>query len=855
MKILTHHRNAWLLTCCALFLAACGSFKELNEDVSADKKRTTASETPPAATPAVVPEPAVVPVKTTVPKLEVDNSGQFIHRPDSSLVIYGVEREKKVERNSNYDISHTSLDLAFDFEKATVTGVATHSLVFPDPRPLSIGFDATDMTINHVSVDTGAGPIAAKYKYDQSDLLITLPRDAVGLEARVAIDFVAHPMRNGKKRGMYFVDGAGTDPSKPTEIWTLGQPEDNQFWFPSWDFPNDRMTFDIRLTVPQHMETVSNGVLSSSMSTGEGLRIDHWTMDSAHLGYLAAFAVGDFAEVQDQMVRSDGSVVDLAYFVDPEYADRAMDIFGETPKMMAFLENKLNDRYPWPNYKQVAVHDFTAGGMENTTATILYDAVQHDSRAALDFSPRNLIMHELTHQWFGDDVSAADWANLGLNEGLASYMEEVYLQAVYGEEEKIIHALDERSEYFAEARIFQRPVVWYGYSDPNEMYDDHTYEKASQALGQLRFEIGDEAFFRGLQQFIVEYGGDSATIRDLERVFSQVSSRSLTTFFDQWFYSPGHPVLNVASGYRGDLGIYQFRIKQEQVGWGIRPFAFPVDVEIAFENRQPYRERIYVTTADTTIAIGIAGKVLYGNFNRFNNLFAEVYETKSRREWVNQAQNDDDMSGRFRALKALSSFDADETIRVVAIDRLLNDEHYYVREEAARTLSAYMNDASGYAALTRSAVMDPSSKVRRASIDVLVSAPQPKLEVTLLDALSDSSYYVVASAIRGLALSFPERAFPHIQKMSSMRTWSNVVEDSIVDAAITIKSAEALSLLTNYLAPDRDESLRRTAAVAIGEIGVSNSALNDQAKNILKNLKGDIHQSVRTAAATALDEL
>src|SRR5690606_16084124 len=144
--------------------------------------------------------------------------------------------------------------------------------------------------------------------------------------------------------------------------------------------------------------------------------------------------------VEDAYVRADSSVVPLLYLVEEEYADDAMRIFGETPAMMAVFEAETGVPYVWPTYKQAVVRDFTAGGMENTTLTILTERVQTDERGYLDYDARDLIAHELSHHWFGNLAGAEDWANLAVNESFASYMEAIYLERAVGRDAAPAHA-------------------------------------------------------------------------------------------------------------------------------------------------------------------------------------------------------------------------------------------------------------------------------------------------------------------------------------------------------------------------------------------------------------------------------
>ena len=128
--------------------------------------------------------------------------------------------------------------------------------------------------------------------------------------------------------------------------------------------------------------------------------------------------------------------------------------------------------------------------MENTTVTILWEGIQTDSRAALDYTGRDLISHELAHQWFGDLVTAENWAELAINESFASYLEEVYLEKAHSRDAAQAHGIADRKAYFAQAETLRRPIVWYGYNSPSQMFDRHTYQKGGQVLNALRFRAG-----------------------------------------------------------------------------------------------------------------------------------------------------------------------------------------------------------------------------------------------------------------------------------------------------------------------------------------------------------------------------
>lgn len=336
-----------------------------------------------------------------------------------------------VAPDRSVDVLDTKLDVRFDFARRAVLGTAEHRLVPLRDGLTSFYLHAVGMEIEAAEVRGAGGQaaVSASFDYDGERLTFTPSRPlGPGDTLVVRIAYAAFPMRTEGQsglsfsgHGLYFIDPDGTDPFRPTQLWTQGQTEDSRRWFPTWDYPNDKMTVELAVTVPDSLRVFANGAHVASEAAGEGLHREVWRLDThPQPAYLTAFVAGDFAAVEDAYVRADSSVVPLLYLVEEEYADDAMRIFGETPAMMAVFEAETGVPYVWPTYKQAVVRDFTAGGMENTTLTILTERVQTDERGYLDYDARDLIAHELSHHWFGNLAGAEDWANLAVNESFAS---------------------------------------------------------------------------------------------------------------------------------------------------------------------------------------------------------------------------------------------------------------------------------------------------------------------------------------------------------------------------------------------------------------------------------------------------
>src|SRR5262249_17955297 len=149
-----------------------------------------------------------------------------------------------------------------------------------------------------------------------------------------------------------------------------------------------------------------------------------------HASYLITLVAGEFT-VQE----ADANGVPLTYWIPKGREEDGERTFEKTPEMVKHFGALFGVPYPWNKYAQVVVSDFIFGGMENTTATTLYEHTLLDARAAIDITSDDLIAHELAHQWFGDFVTCRDWSEGWLNEGFATFMEHIWREKDLGRDE------------------------------------------------------------------------------------------------------------------------------------------------------------------------------------------------------------------------------------------------------------------------------------------------------------------------------------------------------------------------------------------------------------------------------------
>ncbi len=801
---------------------------------------------------------------------EVDRPPEFerdtlvVEDPAGVTYILPSDVTPDVAPDRSVDILTTALDLRFGFEDETVLGTARHTLT-----PLRDGLEsfylhAADMDIENVR-QIGSRGVGFEY---EGERLTIMPAGPLVVDSTYTfeIEYVAHPTRGAGQgslgdggSGLYFIDPTGEDPGRPTQIWTQGQAESNRRWFPTWDYPNDRMGFEIAMTVPDSLVTAANGALVEQTDLDDGMRRDRYVMTGDQPAYLAAVAAGPFIVVRDSVMSVDSTMIPLVYFVEPDYVDAAQRIYGETPRMMEVFEDKFGVPYPWQDYKQMGVRDFTAGGMENTTITLLFEWIHTDERAYLDYTGRDLIAHELVHQWFGDLLTTKDWANLALNESFASYFEEVYLEEAFSRADAQAHGIADRDAYFAEAEERRRPIVWYDYDSPDGMFDRHTYQKGGQVLNQLRFELGDDAFWRGIQHYLTKHRYGSVEMAEFRIAMEESTGRSLRTFFDQWWHRPGHPVLEVEQAYFAGSKLYTVQIVQRQDQINAPTYAFDTNIELNYPNQPTEVRRVRIASADTTLRFSVPEAPSFVRFDEGNWTFADILLTQSLAETLVQAVEDDEMAGRYDAVATLTERDLNPQIREVLLRAATEDAHPLVRERASEALEPYASIPEVTETLSSLAQNDDAATVRRAALRSLVASDaSAQVETTLRAALDDESYLTQAQAVRLLAAHNRDTAFEAFRPlMAAPPSWRGRVEEALVEVITEYRldgmaGAEYLAAQTDVLRPDH---VRLAAIEGLLTLARRDEAIRAFAAQTLTRQVGDLRPAVRQAVAEALGEI
>jgi aminopeptidase N len=517
--------------------------------------------------------------------------------------------------------------------------------------------------------------------------------------------------------------------------------------------------------------------------------------------------------------------------------------------MIELIAKLTGVAYPWNKYAQVVVSDFIFGGMENTTATTMYEYILLDARAAIDVSSDDLIAHELAHQWFGDYVTCRDWSEGWLNEGFATYFEHVWREHHLGRDEYDWGLKVDLGAYLSEASgRYRRPIVCQDYDAPLDLFDRHLYEKGALALHLLRTELGDKLFWRGVNVYLTRHAKSVVETRDLQRALEEVSGRSLGKLFEQAVYRPGHPEIEVDVAWSKE--VLSVAIKQTHSGADGVPATFeaPVWIEIV-DAGSARRERLTMVQKSESFAIPCKTRPHYVVVDPEMRILGDV-RVKAPGDMLRaQLERGKSARARWLAAQALASNDDPTVISALAARLLDENEAWMVRVECAEALGKIRARESFEALVRAKSIKHP--KARRAVMNALGNfKTTAAMEALKPVALKDESYLVEAEAARALGRTKQAAALDVLVEILERPSWAEVIRAGALDGMAALRDDRALAHVqarTRYGHPAR---ARRAAILAIPKL-----ASDRRARETLEDLLDDGDPHLRIDVVRALLDL
>lgn len=715
------------------------------------------------------------------------------------------------ERPHSVDILHMKVEVRFEPEAGKVIGKVSHDFMTLQNQIDTLFFDAPGISI--LSAEMDGSPV--KFTTNPEGVVLRFAQKLKWDEKhQVVFTYTAQP-----KRGIYFIGwNQPENTGKPDinyirkQIWTQGQGIDNRHWIPMYDCMNDKFTTETVVTIGSQYKCLSNGRKISVTDNGNGSSTWHYKLEKPHAGYLLMLGIGNY-EVKETKT-SRGTPVQFWYY--PEFKDRVEYTSMHTERMIELLEDETGTPYPWGTYAQIMVQNFLYGAMENTSATIFGDFFTTDARGFKDRNYLGVNCHELTHQWFGDLITARGGSDVWLQESFATFFPKLFFKWLEGEDAYQWAVRGEYNAALAQSEKDHFPVRH------TKGGTTRLYPKGSAVLSMLRYQLGEENFVRFIQHYLAVNGFKNVESWDFQKALKDKLGLNYDWFFDQWIHRGGEPHYKVS--YTGNSKEIVFNIEQTHKTDGhVRYFKMPVDFAVYYKNGSVDRRTIWVMdSAQQQIRIpNTGGDIEFALFDEQNKVMKKMDFAKPDAELFAQAVKAKYMIDRYDAVAAMKSIPVKDKQAFLQA-RFAAEKHPAIRAEIARQLANQKSLGKWYMNI----VKDSKAEVKNAFIAADTTVADHKALLMLM--LKDSSNNVVENALDKLLKS---REISDKDKAAALKTTegmsgqNNNIRTKWLEYAISSGYGDKqahMSALTELCGPRYEFRTRVAAAQSIKRLEACN---------------------------------
>ncbi|MCW5852040.1 MAG: M1 family metallopeptidase [Anaerolineae bacterium] len=452
--------------------------------------------------------------------------------------------------NTGYDVEQYTLQLTLDAPGRRLAGSAiieaTSTLDRLGQLSLDLvdGFELRSVTVNGAAVQTA---------YRDNKLTLNLPQPLrQGDRFTLKIDY-SGPIRPIPSRFVQFAE-VGLQVPRDGTIFAISEPDGARAWFPANDHPLDKARFRFEITVQPPLIVAANGVLVETKAMPDGVQYT-WEMRQPMAPYLATVMAAPYDRLEGRSPQG----IPLRHYV---YSNRRADLerlFANTGAALDWFSAKLGP-YPYDEFGYATV-SLRGASLETQSIVLLSDQMLNEG----------VLVHEMSHMWFGDLVSLSSWADIWRNEGFATYFTTLW-ERRNDPPEALASAMNDIETGLVEHQT-DYPL---GNPPPRELFAPDSYQKGAWVAHMLHRQIGDEAFFNGLRLYFERYKNRTASRAEFEAVFNEVSGQDLTPFFQRWLDQAGLPTLDVNWDVQRTDGVYSLDVQVCQVNG----LTYPTDFEV-----------------------------------------------------------------------------------------------------------------------------------------------------------------------------------------------------------------------------------------------------------------------------------
>jgi hypothetical protein len=440
------------------------------------------------------------------------------------------------------------------------------------PAVSTISLDLLQLTVDSVTQNG----ILLNYNYNDTLLIVQLSQPLqIGYTDSVKIYYHGSPQGDPSGWGGYYQQG---NYSYNLGVGFAAKPHNyGRVWHPCFDNFVERATYTITLKTANPRKGIANGVLINSSNSGTHTT-QTWQLNQEIPTYLACIASAPYVEVSQTYTSPlFGTTVPISLFAEAGDTTALKNSFINLHGAVAAFEQSYGP-YLWD---KVGYHlvPFNSGAMEHATQ-IAYPKATANGNVAY----QTLMAHELAHSWWGNLVTCRTADDMWINEGMAAYSESLFLEYINGYNSYISNVKNNHKEVLHKAHI--KDGGYYAlHGVPHEItYGDHSYNKGADVAHTLRSYMGNQAFFSGLQSFLMTNAFKDVDAYDFRNHLNQYSGTDVTDFFNDWVFKAGFPAFYIDSITSEPIGggFYTVSTYLRQKLKGTSDYFTHVPVEITF---------------------------------------------------------------------------------------------------------------------------------------------------------------------------------------------------------------------------------------------------------------------------------
>ena len=517
-----------------------------------------------------------------------------------SLLPYTILAKDPYPKNPNIDILNYKFEIHLNDTSDIIYGSADIALNIKDSEDrvrldlISQGKDGKGMEVKKVTFNGSE----VNYSHDNDVLLIETAAFEYSSRDIINVVYSGMPIT-----GLIIGPNMHGDRTFFSDNW----PNKARNWLPLVDHPYDKSTAEFVVIAPNHYQVISNGLLVEETNLNKELKKTHWKQSVPISCWLYALGVAEFAV--DYVDYFEGkSIQTWVYKQDRD--NGFYDFKIPTKHTMEFFSDYIG---PFAYEKLANVQSNSVkGGMESATA-IFYSDVSVTGDRSVRW--RNVVIHEVAHQWFGNCVTEYDWDDVWLSEGFATYFTLMFREHAYGRDDFVNGLNDAKRLVYNHYKTDKESSIVH--NNLRDMKDVLTYslqyQKGAWVLHMLRNYVGEDNFRKGIRNYYKKYYNSTTTTNQFKTEMEVVSGMNLDTFFDQWLYKGGNMVLDGSWKFDEKKGRIEVNLNQVQNDGYL--FEMPVELGISYNDKnlekiqtvklEKEKGRFYIASDSKPISIKI----------------------------------------------------------------------------------------------------------------------------------------------------------------------------------------------------------------------------------------------------------